>query len=99
MRETGRDGFQSRLIKDISKRFPDAIIMKNDPNYLQGVPDILVLHRNKWAALEAKKDKNAKHQPNQDYYVDEMNKMSYSTFVYPENEKEVLNDLEKIFQS
>ena len=40
MRETGRDGFQSRLIKDISKRFPGAIIMKNDPNYLQGVPDM-----------------------------------------------------------
>lgn len=99
MRETGKNGFQSRLIKDISKRFPDAIVLKNDPNYLQGVPDLIVLHNDKWATLEVKKDISAKHQPNQDYYVNIMDKMSYSAFVYPENENEVLNELEKIFQS
>ena len=99
MRETGKNGFQSRLIKDISERFPGVIIMKNDPNYLQGIPDLIILYNDKWATLEVKKDILAKHQPNQDYYVEKMNSMSYSTFVYPENEEEVLNDLEKVFQS
>ena len=91
--------FQASLIKEIKRRLPGCIVLKNDASYIQGVPDLLVLFNNRWAALEVKKSEKASHQPNQDYYVDEMNKMSYSAFVYPENEKEVLNDLEKIFQS
>jgi len=86
--------FQSKLIKSIRERFPDSLIMKNDPDYIQGIPDLLVLNKNKWAALECKKSENAKHQPNQDYYVEKMNGMSYACFVFPENMEDVLNDLE-----
>ena len=86
--------FQSKLIKSIRERFPDSLIMKNDPDYIQGIPDLLVLNKNKWAALECKKSENAKHQPNQDYYVEKMNGMSYARFVFPENMEDVLNDLE-----
>lgn len=91
--------FQTNLIKDIRERFPGSIVMKNDPNYIQGIPDWTILYKGKWATLEAKKDISARHRPNQDYYVNKMNEMSYSAFVYPENKEEVLNDLEKIFQS
>lgn len=85
--------FQSKLIKDIKKLFPDSIVMKNDSSYIQGIPDILVLNNDKWAALEVKKSIKAKHQPNQDYYVDKMNRMSYSAFVFPENREEILDEL------
>lgn len=90
--------FQANLIKEIKKIFPGAIVMKNDPDYIQGIPDLTILFKDKWATLEVKKDISAKHQPNQDYYVNKMNNMSYSAFVCPENKEEVLHDLEKIFQ-
>ena len=91
--------FQSELIKDLKNRFPGCIVMKNDANYIQGIPDLLVLHRTKWAALECKQDENSKHQPNQDYYVDKMNEMSFAKFIFPENKEEVLNELQSTFES
>lgn len=89
--------FQSKLIKELKKEFPDCMVLKNDPTYLQGVPDLLVLYKNKWCALEVKRSATAKHQPNQDYYVDKMNEMSHSAFIYPENKDQVMNDLRRIF--
>lgn len=90
--------FQSQLIRKIKNEFPGCMVLKNDPTYLQGVPDLTVFCGNKWAALEVKKSRNASHRPNQNYYVDKMNRMSYATFVYPENEKEVLAELHKKFK-
>lgn len=89
--------FQSKLIKELKKEFPGCMVLKNDPTYLQGVPDLLVLYEDKWASLECKKSATAKHQPNQDYYVDKMNEMSHSAFIYPENKDQVLDDLRKAF--
>lgn len=85
--------FQARLIRKIKKDLPGCIVMKTDPGYLQGVPDLLILHGDRWAALEVKRSQKAKHRPNQDYYVDKLNRMSYASFVYPENEKEILHDI------
>lgn len=90
--------FQHGLIKEIKHRFPDAIVLKNDAGYLQGFPDLLVLSGSRWAALECKRTKAASHQPNQDYYVEKLGKMSYAAFVYPENREEVLHELECTFQ-
>lgn len=91
--------FQKGLINDLKKRFPGCMVLKNDPNYIQGIPDLLVLYEGRWAALECKKAKQASHQPNQDYYVERMNKMSFSRFVYPENKENVLDELQQSFQS
>jgi hypothetical protein len=91
--------FQHELITDIKHMFPDCIVLKNDPNYLQGVPDLTVFWRNKWATLEVKKSEKAIHQPNQDYYVNAMNYMSFSRFVYPENKEVVLHELQQSFRS
>lgn len=85
--------FQAKLIKDIKERLPDCIVLKNDPTYLQGIPDLTVFNNDKWATLEVKKSANASHQPNQDYYVEMMDHMSFSRFVYPENRDEVFSDL------
>lgn len=91
--------FQSNLIKKLKDILPGCIVMKNDPTYIQGVPDLTVLYKNKWATLECKKSMNARHQPNQDYYVGQMNEMSFSRFIYPENEQEVLDELKHNFEN
>ena len=87
--------FQANLIKELKEKYPDDIITKWDP--YQGIPDLLILHEDTWASLECKRSENAPHQPNQDYYVDKMNKMAFSRFIYPENKEEVLNELEQSF--
>ena len=91
--------FQAKLIKDLKDMFPGCIVMKNDSSYIQGIPDLLVLHNNRWASLECKKNANAKKQPNQEYYVGRMNEMSFSRFICPENMEDVLNELREAFES
>ena len=89
--------FQSKLIRDLKAVFPGCIVLKNDANYLQGFPDLLILYNNKWAALECKRTEKAHIQPNQTYYVDKLKQMSYASFICPENRNEVLNDLQQTF--
>ena len=89
--------FQADLKKELEKRFPGCIVTKLDSSYIQGIPDLLVLWRDKWAVLECKKNESAKKQPNQEYYVKKMNEMSFAKFIYPENKEEVLNDLQQAF--
>lgn len=90
-------GFQDRLIDDIESMFPGCIITKLDSSYIQGIPDLLVLYEDKWAVLECKKSANAKKQPNQTYYVNKMNDMSFGSFICPENKEEVLHGLQQTF--
>jgi len=91
--------FQSELIKKLERHFPGCIVLKNDANYLQGFPDLTVLYKNKWAVLECKKSPNEPLQPNQEFYVDVLDEMSFSRFIYPENEEEVLYDLQQAFSA
>jgi hypothetical protein len=87
--------FQSKLISELRDLFPGCIILKNDPNYLQGFPDLLILFNDRWAALEGKKSRNAERQPNQEYYIDLANQMSYASFIYPENKEQILDELQQ----
>jgi hypothetical protein len=82
--------FQSELIRKLRRIFPDCVILKNDPGYLQGVPDLVIFYGNRYAFLEVKASERARVQPNQDYYVRKLNEMSFAAFVYPSNEEEVL---------
>lgn len=90
--------FQAGLKKELRAMFPGCIIMKNDPDDIQGIPDLTVLYEDKWATLECKKSASAKKQPNQEYYVGLMNEMSFSRFICPENKEEVLNELQQAFK-
>lgn len=90
--------FQHKLIKQIKTVFPGSIVLKNDANYIQGFPDLLVLYKTKWAALECKASSKATHRPNQDFFVKKLNVMSFSRFVYPENKDEVMKDLANHFR-
>lgn len=90
--------FQASVKKEIKDRLPGCIVTKLDASSIQGIPDLLILYEDQWATLECKRDRYAPHRPNQDRYVNRMNDMSFSAFVYPENRKEVLDDLERFFK-
>ena len=85
--------FQSNLIKELKVEYPGCFITKLDSGLTQGIPDLLILYKDKWGCLEVKREAKAKHQPNQDYYVDRLNQMGFARFIHPENREEVLNDL------
>ena len=89
--------FQSELKKELKEIFPGCIVTKLDSGDIQGIPDLLVLYKNKWATLENKKSAKASKQPNQEYYVNKMNEMSFSRFIYPENKDQVLDELKGMF--
>lgn len=87
--------YQARLIRRIKSEMPDAVVLKTDPNYIQGFPDLLVLRGPRWAALEVKREKDAPRRPNQDFYIQKLNKMSFARFAYPENEEEIMHGIRK----
>ena len=89
--------FQAKLIKELRLIFKGCIILKNDPNYIQGFPDLTILYGDRWAVLECKRDKGASRQANQEYYIGKLGGMGYSRFVYPENKEEVLTELDEWF--
>lgn len=90
--------YQAKLIRKLKDLFPGCMVFKMDPNYIQGIPDLLILYEDQWAMLEVKRSEDEPHRPNQDHYVDKLNKMSFSSFIFPENEEEVLDDLELTFE-
>lgn len=88
------NAYQAKLKKKIYELLPGCCILKNDANLVQGIPDLLVLYYGKYAMLEVKRSANEPHQPNQDYYVDMFDKWAFAAFIFPENEKEVLDALQ-----
>ena len=91
--------FQHDLKIEIKQLFPGAIVLKTDPNYIQGFPDLLILWNDHWFALECKREEDAHKQPNQEFYVDLLNQMSFSRFIDPNNKRKVLDELERTFKS
>ena len=91
--------FQKQIKDELTKTYPGIIILKNDPTYKQGFPDLLCLYNNKWVALETKRHKNASKRPNQEYYIDKLRTMSYAAFIEPENKEEVFNEIQHTFRT
>lgn len=91
--------FQANLIIELKQMFPGCIVLKNDSGYIQGIPDLTVLYKNRWAMLECKKFRTANVQPNQKYYVALLNSMSFSAFISPENKEEILDELRNHFEN
>ena len=89
--------FQKDLVKENKEKLKGCIIMKNDSSYIQGIPDWIILFKDKWALLEVKKSAKANKKQNKEYYVDKANTMSFARFIFPENKDEVLRDLFSFF--
>ena len=94
MRETGPNGFYSRVIRRLEIDFPEAIVLRGNSEHLNGIPDIVIIHHDRWAALEVKRSYNASTRPNQKYYIDLLNNWSYASIIHPQNENEVFLELE-----
>jgi hypothetical protein len=86
----GESRFEAKVIKTLREMFPGCVILKNDSSNLQGIPDRVIFYNDRWAMLEFKASAKAPSRPNQPYYVDKLNEMSFAAFIYPENEEEVL---------
>jgi hypothetical protein len=93
------NAYQAKLIRKLKRMFPDCEVLKNDPNYLQGILDLTILWGPYWAMLEVKASARSRMRPNQDYYVRRLNEMSFAAFIFPENEEEVLAALQEAFAS
>ena len=93
------NAYQAKLIRKLKRRFPGCEVLKNDPNYVQGILDLTVFYGPRWAMLEVKASASSNERPNQRYYVEQMNDMSFAAFIYPENEEEVLTALQEAFAS
>lgn len=91
--------YQAHLIKRLKRDFPGCTVLKNDSGYLQGIPDLTILFKDKWALLEVKVSGDASEQPNQRWYVKLLDTMSFAAFIFPENEEEVIYDLQRAFQT
>lgn len=89
--------FQKELIDEIKELFPGCVVLKNDSSYIQGFPDWTIFYGDKWAVLEVKRSVRASRQPNQEYYIDILDRMSFARFVYPENKEDVLEELQIFF--
>lgn len=84
---------QASIIRTLEKQFPGAVVLKTDPSYIQGFPDLVFLQKNFWAALEVKRTRNSVHRPNQGLWVDILDELSFSRFIYPSNTDKVLDEL------
>ncbi len=90
--------FKTNLIKDLEELFPGCMVLHLDPNEIQGIPDLLILYKDRWAALEGKRNEHSHCQPNQEYYVELMDNMSFAAFIYPANKEEILDELQSAFR-
>lgn len=98
-KEMTENAYQAQLIRKLKCMFPGCQVLKNDSQYVQGILDLTLLWGPYWAMLEVKASASATERPNQAYYVEQMNGMSFAAFIYPENETEVLTALQEAFAS
>lgn len=91
--------YQAKLIKKLQVIFPNCFVLKNDPDEYQGVPDLLVLVGDTWFMLEVKRSSDEPFQPNQPYYLDLFDSMSFAAVIFPENEEEVLDAIQSALYS
>ena len=90
--------FQKNLIKELKEKFKGCYVLKNDgSNTPVGFPDLTILYKDKWAALECKRETKAHKQSLQPYYISNLDSMSFAKFISPENKEDVLNELQQAF--
>lgn len=89
--------YERHVVSELERRLPGCFTMKLPTDEYQGMPDRLVLFGPYWAVLEVKVSASAGVRPNQEWYVDKFDGMSFSAFIYPENEEAVLSALQQAF--
>lgn len=92
--------YKPGLMKRIARRFShygEVRFQHNNPNApeSQGIPDLTVYIGPMWVLLEVKRSEKSKKRPNQDYWIEYYGRTTFTAFICPENEEEVLNALER----
>lgn len=87
--------FKKKVIEELHDIYPGAVLIGLDPEEIQGIPDLLFLYGPFWGTFETKRNLFSPVRPNQAFWVDKMNRMSYSSFLFPENKNDVFQDLDK----
>lgn len=85
--------FELATCKEIEQELPGCIILKNDAKKQQGILDRVVFYEDRYAFLEFKRASKSERQPNQEYFVERLDKMSFAAFIEPGNKEEVLDGL------
>jgi hypothetical protein len=98
-RTVTESAYQAQLIKKIKRMFPGCMVLKNDPQYIQGILDLTILYCDLWAMLEVKAGPSSPFRPNQEHYLEQLDRMSFAAVIYPEIEEDVLNALQETFSS
>lgn len=94
------NGYQSELIKRLEILFPDCLVLKNDEQYRPGIPDLTIFYKTHYAILEVKRGSHEPFRPNQEYFLKTFSDMgAFAACIYPENEEEVLDALQRAFGS
>lgn len=91
--------FRNLFLDKLVSSFPGLVVIKADSTFIQGIPDRFLLYEDRWAALEFKRASNSSKRANQDFYINSFNQMSYASFVFPENQSEVLRGIQRAFRS
>lgn len=90
--------YKSELKQRIESRFPGCFVLKNDEQQCQGIPDLTIYYGPWYAILEVKRSAQESFQPNQEHYLQMFNDMGgYAACIYPENEEEVLDEIQRAF--
>ena len=91
--------FRTKWLNKFKKLSPDIFIEFADPKRKNGIPDVIIFYKKKYARLETKRSKNASKRLHQQYYIDYFNSQGiYAAFLTPENQEEVYNALRRYFK-
>ena len=88
------------LKRKIEALVPGCLVLKNDEQMIQGIPDMTILFGARYAIVEVKRSLDARWRPNQEYYLEHVTGMGGNAFfICPENEDEVLDEIQRAFES
>lgn len=94
--------YKTKLIAKIHKLLPGSIVLKNDANYMQGMLDLVVFYGPRYGMLEVKTKRPTSEddfEPNQEYYIALFADWAFGACIFPENEEEVLRELQQALRT
>lgn len=95
-RKTLESQFKTKIAGQLTVLLPYCVLLKNDEQFMPGIPDMLILYQDRWAMLEFKRSaprRKQDYEPNQEYYLRKFNDMAFASVIYPDNASLVLQEL------
>lgn len=91
--------FQRDVKAELERRLPGCFIIKGNSAVRQGIPDWLILYKDRWAMLEVKRSATSRFRPNQEYYISLLGEMSFAAVIHQQNFDEVLDAIQSTLGS